>query len=359
MGLPSACASVIGKPARSFSLTPEARLAILRRAQIWESTDIQSKDLKAGPQGSGAFAPGETITCQYVHRTLGGNSPKFQCAITPDDEIKVKFGQHNGEVYGEVAATRLLWALGFGADRMYPVRVICEGCASKFGGTGQGHAGEVVVDPAAVERKASGKTIETRTDEGWTWRELDLVDEAAGGAPQAHRDALKLLAVLLQHGDNKPQQQRLSCLDKERDKERDQEPGSRTLQCEHPFMLINDVGMTFGRSDLLNRAPIESVNFKRWSETSVWKNDEGCVGNLAKSLTGSLHDPVIGEAGRQFLSSLLAQLTDRQLHDLFEVSRFMMRVQENGDEQAQAVSIDAWVSAFKQKRDDIAARHCS
>jgi hypothetical protein len=356
LGLMSACASLSTKPATS--LTPEARLASLRHAQLWEPTDIASKDLKAGPQGPGAFAAGETVTCQYVDRKLGGATPKFNCAITPEDEIKVKFGQRNGEVYGEVAATRLLWALGFGADRMYPVRVVCRGCPSKLRGAANGRTGEVVFDPAAVERKAAGKTIETRTDEGWTWDELDLVDEAAGGAPQAHRDALKLMAVLLQHGDNKPAQQRLTCLEKEKQGEPGIRPHGESL-CEHPFMLINDLGLTFGRPAYLNRSALESVNFKRWSETPVWVKDEGCVGNLPMTLTGSLHDPVIGEAGRQFLANLLAQLTDRQLHDLFEVSRFTMRVPEDSPAPKSIVTIDNWVSVFKQKRDAIAGRHCS
>jgi hypothetical protein len=339
-------------------LTEEDRLAVLRRSQVWARTDVPAMDMKAGPQGPGAFAPGETVTCDYVDRKLGGNTPKFACAIAPEDEIKVKFGLHNGEVYGEVAATRLLWALGFGADRMYPVRVVCRGCPSKLGGAPGESRREMVFDPAAVERKAPGKTIETRPEEGWSWKELDLVDEAAGGAPQAHRDALKLLAVLMQHGDNKSQQQRLSCLDKEKEKDGEIEPHGE-LRCEHPFMLINDLGLTFGRVDILNRDQLESVNFKRWSETSIWEKDPGCVGNLPKSLTGTLHDPVIGEPGRQFLADLLSQLSDNQLHDLFEVSRFALRTPSKPADAPVGVTVDDWVGAFKQKREAIAARHCS
>ena len=46
----------------------------------------------------------------------------------------MKYGGTNGEVYGEVLATRLLWVLGFGADAMYPVNVICRGCPRELGG---------------------------------------------------------------------------------------------------------------------------------------------------------------------------------------------------------------------------------
>lgn len=59
---------------------------------------------------------------------LGGQAPKFACTAPPDDEFNVKYGGNNADAYGEVAASRLLWALGFGADRMYPVRIVCTGC---------------------------------------------------------------------------------------------------------------------------------------------------------------------------------------------------------------------------------------
>lgn len=88
--------------------------------------------------------------------------------------------------------------LGFGADHMYPVRVVCRGCPRSLGGAQGMGLNESVFEAAAIERKAAGKTVETYAHEGWSWRELDLVEEAAGGAPVAHRDALKLMAAFLQ-----------------------------------------------------------------------------------------------------------------------------------------------------------------
>ena len=123
--------------------------------------------------------------------------------------LRWKIGPTNGEVYGEVAATRLLWALGFEADRMYPVRVLCRECPSRFGG--RESSGGRLFDPAVIERTVPGSEFDK--DPGWSWTEIDSVDPALGGAPLAHRDALKLLAVFLQHTDNKPEQQRLVCLD--------------------------------------------------------------------------------------------------------------------------------------------------
>src|SRR5438874_2052695 len=142
------------------ALTAKQRKAIIRRAQVWTPTDVAAMDIRVGPRQKGAFAPGETITCQYVKEVHGGNTPKFGCALTPEDHLKVRFGRDNGEVYASVAATRLLWALGFGADAVYPVHVICRGCPPELGAQGVVESGQIRFDLAAVERKMPGREFE-------------------------------------------------------------------------------------------------------------------------------------------------------------------------------------------------------
>ena len=348
---PAACAShrhaSADKPLEH--VRPSVRRDAIRRAQLWEATDVASMDLRVGPKGHGAFAPEETVRCKYLQKVMSGNSPKFTCVIPPDDEMKVKFGRDNGEVYAEVAATRLFWALGFPADRMYPVRVVCEGCPPGPRTTRDEGSGAIVFDPASIERKLKGQTIETSPDSGWAWPELDLVEPTAGGAPRAQRDALKLLAVFIQHTDNKPAQQRLLCLD-----EKDSHPRGERAGCDHPIMMVNDLGQTFGRSNLFNRDHVGSVNLEKWSSASVWKDDKLCVGNLPPSQSGTLEYPQIGEAGRKFLSDLLMRLSDAQLRALFEVARFAERTQSD----VRAGSVDDWIAAFKKKRGEIASRTC-
>jgi len=260
--------------------------------------------------------------------------------------VKVKFGGANGEVFAEVAATRLLWALGFGADRMYPVRVICRGCPVEFGGVEQAD-GTRLFEPAVIERKMPGDN--GPAPDGWSWQELEAVDEKAGGATLAQRDALKLLAVFIQHTDSKPEQQRLICLD-------DGETGSKA--CTQPFMLLQDVGVTFGQANTFNANATGSMNFSAWSRTPIWKGATKCVGNLPKSFTGTLDNPVIGEAGREFLAELLGRLSDSQLQDLFEVSRARLRLRSPTDPKSGVASNDDWVGVFKRKRDEISARRC-
>lgn len=323
-----------------------AQHELLAAAQVWRATDVASKDLRAGEAGPGGFSPGETVRCDYLDRDLQGNSPKFRCRIPPDDDIKVKFGGDNGEVFAEVVATRLLWALGFGADRMYPVRVICRGCPAAIGES-DGN-GARVIELATVERRFGAEPAAPDT-RGWSWAELDLLDERAGGAPRAQRDALKLLAVFLQHTDTKPEQQRLLCLDVRPDA-----PSS----CGRPFLMLNDVGLTFGRATLLNSNAVSGLNYREWANTPVWKYATTCIGNLSKSLTGTLRDPLISEEGRQFLAALLNRLSDSQLRDLFEVARVERRAAPPAGGDAPA-TVEQWVNAFKQKRASIVERHCT
>src|SRR6185295_19856976 len=137
-------------------LSGKERRAFIRRAQVWLPTDVASMDLRAGPQGAGAFSPDALVTCDYVDHKLDGSSKKFSCAIDKDDVAKVRYGASNGEVQGSVLASRLLWALGFGADRVYPVRIRCRGCSPDPWTSRERSAGVHVFDPAAIERKPDG-----------------------------------------------------------------------------------------------------------------------------------------------------------------------------------------------------------
>ena len=139
------------------------------------------------------------------------------------------------------------------------------------------------------------------------------------------------------------------CLDKARDDRR----------CERPFMMLNDVGLTFGRATRSNTNDVSSANLEAWSRTPVWRSGPGCVGNLPKSFTGTLENPVISEEGRAFLAGRLAALTDSQLHALFSIARFDIRPVDPSRIGSPAATADDWVAAFNAKRNEIATRRCS
>lgn len=342
-----ACATAGTRAFAASAKKEDPRTSVIERSRVWSPTNIASKDLKTGPTGPGAFTFRETVTCKYLDKKLSGKSPKFACLIGEDDEVKVKFGGNNGEVYGEVLATRLLWALGFPADRMYPVNVICKGCPEDFLGIVRPND-ESRFDPAVIERKIAGQEW---GEKGWSWKEIDRLDSERA-APRAHRDALKLLAVFMQHSDSKPVQQRIVCQSNAK------WPDPST--CDSPFLMISDVGLTFGRATRSNANEPSGVNLEAWRQTPVWKDDEArCVGNLPKSFTGTLSEPVISEAGRKFLADLLTQLSDRQLFDLFEVSRVRLRLRSPGKVDSGFATEADWVEAFKAKRDQIVKRSCA
>jgi hypothetical protein len=279
---------------------------------------------------------------------MSGLSPKFVCRTRPNETVLIKYGGNNGEVYGEMLATRLLWALGFGADRMYSVNVICRDCPETNAGI-QRPAEEQRFDPALVERPMSEDEWKDDDKPGWAWTELDAVDPRAGGAPKAHRDALKLLAVFIQHTDSKPEQQRILCLG----------GLARNGSCRRPFLMISDLGLTFGRASRWNDNTASGVNLAEWRKEPVWTADPGCVGNLARSFTGTLDRPAISEDGRRFLADLLARLTDAQIRDLFTAARVQLRLREPGVVASGFATVEDWTAAFKEKRDQILRRRCA
>ena len=207
--------------------------AALRRAQVWFEPAVPVDQARLGENPAGpddeTFSPDEEVVCSFKPDFVSGSTPKFDCERPNGKKIKVKYGRDNAEIYAEVVASRLLTALGFPADRMYVVkRVRCFGCPpDPFEGLQCLNEGKPVescfsnldytksvdFDYAVIERRLKGAELETKRVRGWGWDELTKIDPAAGGASRAQVDALRLLAVFLNHWDNKPKNQRVLCLD--------------------------------------------------------------------------------------------------------------------------------------------------
>ena len=114
--------------AGAVKTSTKARLAAIRRAQVWAPTRVAEMDLKTGPVSPNSFAPNELVTCNYLDKPMGGATPKFTCVSGKDDELKIKCGVDNGEVYAEVATTRCAMGAGVRRRPCLPVRVTCQGC---------------------------------------------------------------------------------------------------------------------------------------------------------------------------------------------------------------------------------------
>lgn len=354
---PSVNTPITPAPRPIDKLTVDERRAILDRAQVWRPIDTASLNLLDGPPGEGAFRFDAAVPCtfHYPNKPLGGVTPKFECELGPDDVVKVKFGENNGEVYAEVAGSRLFWALGFIADRMYPVKVTCINCPAdphrastdEWALGRPGNLRTQVFDPAAIERKFQGKDVEVPRFKGWSWRELEEVADNKVGATRAQVDALKLLAAFVQHVDSKPDNQALVCADGALGKDRD---GNAT--CSAPFLMVKDLGSSFAAA---RRVTFPKMKLDSWRSVAVWRKAESCQAELTSSLVGTLEHPRITEAGRKFLADRLSLLSDKQIHDLFAASRVDRR---KDTFEGRRATVADWVGVFKEKRAAIVNHRC-
>jgi hypothetical protein len=304
---------------------------------VWRepAQPIGAADLGANPPGPDSFRPDEEVACTFRLRPSQGWSPKFECALPSGEEVKVKYGHNSVEAFGEVAATRLLTALGFGADRMYVVKSVrCRGCPAypypRYGildAVRQGGSREVTFTLAAIERKMPGRPIKA-SHAGWTWPELDRIDPAAGGSSRAEVDALRLMAVFLNHWDNKGSNQRLMCLD----------ATDGASGCARPFAILQDVGETFGP---------RGVDLDGWTGTRVWSDPAACrVSMKALPYAGATFgEAQITEGGRRFLGESLRQLSHAQIVALFQGARFPKYYRQS----KRGRDAENWAAAFEDR----------
>jgi hypothetical protein len=330
------------RPARAAEtrvVSSEDRLDAIARARVWHEP--------ASGAGSGRLPPLTVIdelSCRFVLKRLSGTTPKFNCVLSTGEEVRIKYGK-GAEIPAEAAATRLLRALGFGADEITLVRRLrCYGCPLEPFTTSAAvqtvRASEVyerVLDYddahdyewVALERKYDAWPIESATLEGWAFPELDRVDAAKGGAPRAHVDALRLVAVFLAHWDNKSDNQRLVCAARDW-------PGGQP--CAAPLLMLQDLGATFGP---------RKINLRRWRASTIWADRGRCritMRHLPYS-GATFQDTRVSEDGRQLAARLLARLTDDDIADLFRGARFDQRRGLFSDVRPVA----AWVDAFKSR----------
>jgi hypothetical protein len=346
-GLPENATTTARATADAEPLHEDSRTVLVReradaiaRAHVWRTPKTPIARAHLGPDPT---TP-SIIECRFRLSDLGGTTPKFNCVLDSGKELRVKYGP-GAEIPGEAAATRLLTALGFVADTVTPVeRLRCYGCPNEpfvtskvVEATGAEQLYERVADDdeyeefewVSVEQKFAARPIESESQKGWAFFELDSVDPSKGGAPRAHVDALRLLAVFLAHWDNKTENQRLVCLSP---------TWPEGTTCREPFLLLQDVGSTFGP---------RRVDLEGWERSKVWADRSACRLSM-KDLPygGSTFGTIqISERGRRFLGTLLHELTDAQLTDLFTWARFdkpRSRLMETRP-------VSDWVRVFKTR----------
>jgi hypothetical protein len=329
------------------------REVALATARVWSAPDVppEKVDFSRNTPGPGTLDPASDVDCDFVVKQMSGTTPKFHCTLPDGSTIKVKYGASNPEVPAEVAASRLMAALGFAVDRMMLVHSVrCRGCPPlpalaldclKDGAPrwlclrGSSPTQVRTFNEVMIERPFEGKRIAGKDDEGWAWFELDKIDPEAGGADRTEIDALRLMAVLLGHWDNKGSNQRLVCPTGE-----ERPDGS----CRAPVAALHDLGATFG--------PLK-LELPNWTQVPMWADAAACRVSMATLpyKGGTFPDHRISEEGRTFALKLLRPLSPSQLDTLFEASGFRRYPHVT----AAAYHPQAWTDVFMAKVDRIAA----
>ena len=344
--VPAVPAAAVNSLARKRVVSAAERAEALARAHVWRQPRTPIPAARLHDEG---VAP-RTLDCTFKLSTPSGTTPKFDCIDTQGEEIRIKYGG-GPEPHAEAAATRLLTALGFGADSIMLVEELrCFGCpkapftmmklmaATRTDGwyeQVQDQRTPEVFDWVALEQRFPAPAIETVDGtEGWAYFELDEVDAAKGGAPRANVDALRLLSVFLAHWDNKSENQRLVCL---------AEPWPAGTPCPAPFLLIQDLGSTFGP---------RKVDLADWERAAIWEDRATCTITMRRLPVGgaTFGTARVSNGGRLFLSELLEQLSDAQLIDLFTGARFAQRRGRFDPD----TPVSEWVRVFKARRSAIA-----
>jgi hypothetical protein len=378
----------------------EQRRRYLAEAVIWKLGDVPTPEqLRQGPadrsplRGIAANAAGE-IECRFTRggATSTGRTAKFTCLTENGQSIRVKYydgNVHTGnrEVFAEVAATRLFWALGFDADATYPVTIRCLDCPSDPM-TGMGARGSRRY-LGVVEAFYEGTIIGSSTDlnEGWSFGEvLQAIESLPRGEHRALQrtffDALSLLAVFVQHGDRKPTQQRLTCrtpLDLSAGDVQavDDDAGFHlpvlferedAKACSKSALTIQDLGATFGSAGQFTTRSAK-VHLSSWAATPVFASratmNAPCRGNILVSGSagpGAEEYPRISDAGRRFLYERLSALTPEHVRAIFETARLdeLDEPQRWRDPKTDIIytGVDAWVALFLHKVEEIGSTTC-
>ena len=270
-----------------------------------------------------------------------GTTAKFDCVLPDGEVIKVKYGM-TGEIQAEMPRAVCSPGSALAPTGSLVVAPHCYQCVRTPSYTVKVldfvHARETLArnvpddsytdfEWVAVERRLGGAEIDAGDLDGWSWHELDAVDPARG-ASRAERDALRLLAVLIAHWDNKPANQRLVCLSS---------PAS-DAPCDPPFAYIHDLGATFGP----NKVELRSGRRPRSGPTRA----------AARSACGSFPTmaarfptPRSLKLGRRLIADQMARLTRDQLLGLFTAARFP----EFHGWRGSPAAAEHWAAAFLEK----------
>lgn len=263
----TACFSIVWAQESTASGTPV----------LWEQVTIAERDLYWGPGGREMFPVMEDI--RFVGRQASGNNLKFRLKEKSGREWVVKAAD---EAQPEVAATRLLWAIGFPTEIDYIVPKVS---VAKWG------------NYKNVRFEARPENI--KRGERWSWDENPFKQSNEFAA-------LRIMMAMLNNWDLKDE-------------------NTVILQRDGKlYYAVSDLGSSFGKL---------AKHSETRSGRSVNKPADYAGSTFIKTVNGNmLHFDYTGaradlmrginvEHGR-WLADLLLQLSDKQIEDAFRAANY-------------------------------------
>ena len=346
-----------------FSATERANAE--RTAKVWREPDpgydpVLGYNPTNGPRTGAPPVNAEGLAAPIVcvankDQTKGsGTTPKFHCSVPgvvekDGDLVRYKVKPHfkgqglqkrNGEIYGEFLSSRFSQALGFFADDEWVADVTCNDCQKSLTSDFQG-ASFTPFQPAAGIELSLGDGIDVDCNgKDAAALQVTLDNLLKNGAPRAEIDAFKLWLAFIDHGDTKTDNQKLACLDSQKN-----DDGSRTCKPGQAVYYVGDMGSTFGHSS----ASEKKARLEAWRGKDPIKVSGGNCTTTAKSV-GSAE---ISEAGRKLLADGLQRLlTAEQSNGL--ITR-VFRASRNSERDA---APEAWTAEFIRKANTIINARC-
>jgi hypothetical protein len=290
------------------------------------------------------------------------------------DHFKVKylkppFPNHDtryNEVFTEVAASRIMWVLGFPADHVYPVgSAACIGCsADPFGNNLKENKASlkdvpVVFKVVSAERETPWDAIDPEGDETWSWGDAAkfYTDGTWTHQQKVEYDAYRLALGLFYYHNAIAQQNRVACAGWA------PKAVGQPKVCQRPMIFVQDLGSTFGKAkgglEVFGTNPRGS--FSDWESQTVFSNAGNC--ELRATMDG---DKQVLKEAQDLMIERLARLDAPTVKTIFRTARFQMmdqkqlrKLRESGSQNAEEAALDAWTNTFLKRIEEIrSAQHC-
>jgi len=266
---------------------------------LWRDPgDIESRDLFAGPGGVSLKPDLSRLT--FRKEKEGGYSTKYRVTDGAGRNWIVKVGK---EAQSEVAATRLLWAVGYFTDI------------------------NVLAPTATISKKATVRNarFEARLPEikrrgEWEWEHNPFT-----GTPELQ--GLKIMMLLVNNWDIKDSNNEILEVT-------NPETGAKELQ-----YIVSDLGATLGKTGgVVSRTRNKPEDFEKTKFIDVVNNN--FIQFHYSGKRKDLFDDITPRDAR-WIARLLTRLSDKQLGDAFRAANY--------DQQA----IDEYVSTLRARINDL------